>query len=60
MLGRLLGGDAAVAARFAGAQPTGRYAALEEIAGAVVSLVSDAASYVTGLAMPIDGGYTAQ
>ena len=60
MLDRLLGGDAAVAARFAAAQPIGRYAAPEEIAGAVVWLLSEAASYVTGLAMPIDGGYAAQ
>ena len=60
MLDRLLGGDAALTARFAAAQPTGRYATPEEIAAAVVWLCSDAASYVTGLAMPVDGGYLAQ
>jgi NAD(P)-dependent dehydrogenase (short-subunit alcohol dehydrogenase family) len=60
MLDRLLGGDAVLAERFAAAQPIGRYAAPEEIAEAVVWLCSDAASYVTGLIMPVDGGYVAQ
>ena len=60
MLGRLFGGDAALAERFAATQPTGRYATPEEVAAAVVWLCSDAAAYVTGLAMPIDGGYVAQ
>jgi NAD(P)-dependent dehydrogenase (short-subunit alcohol dehydrogenase family) len=32
----------------------------EEIAEAAVWLCSDAASFVTGLAMPVDGGYIAQ
>jgi NAD(P)-dependent dehydrogenase (short-subunit alcohol dehydrogenase family) len=36
-----------------------RYAEPEEIAAAVVWLCSDAASFVTGVAMPIDGGATA-
>jgi NAD(P)-dependent dehydrogenase (short-subunit alcohol dehydrogenase family) len=36
-----------------------RYAEPEEIAAAVVWLCSDAASFVTGIAMPIDGGATA-
>jgi NAD(P)-dependent dehydrogenase (short-subunit alcohol dehydrogenase family) len=60
MTDRLFGGDAALAARFAAALPTGRSAAPEEVAAAVVWLCSDAASYVTGLAMPVDGGYVAQ
>ena len=49
-----------LAAGFAAAQPTGRYATSEEIAAAVVWLCSDGASYVTGVAMPVDGGYVAQ
>jgi NAD(P)-dependent dehydrogenase (short-subunit alcohol dehydrogenase family) len=36
-----------------------RYAEPEEIAAAVVWLCSDAASFVTGIAMPVDGGATA-
>jgi len=39
--------------------PMGRIAEPHEVAEAVVWLCSDAASYVTGIAMPVDGGYTA-
>lgn len=42
------------------AQPIGRLGRPEEIAAAVVWLCSDAASFVTGHAMAIDGGYVAQ
>jgi NAD(P)-dependent dehydrogenase (short-subunit alcohol dehydrogenase family) len=41
-------------------EPIGRPGRPEEIAAAVVWLCSDAASYVTGLAMPVDGGYMAE
>jgi NAD(P)-dependent dehydrogenase (short-subunit alcohol dehydrogenase family) len=40
--------------------PMDRMAAPEDIAGAVVYLVSDAASYVTGEDLSVDGGWTAQ
>lgn len=39
--------------------PMGRIAQAEEIAQAVVFLCSDAASYITGQPLVIDGGYTA-
>jgi NAD(P)-dependent dehydrogenase (short-subunit alcohol dehydrogenase family) len=40
--------------------PMGRWGELHEIAGAVVFLASDAATYVTGSALFLDGGWTAQ
>lgn len=42
------------------AQPVGRLGKPEEIAEAAVWLCSEAASFVTGHAMPVDGGYMAQ
>jgi NAD(P)-dependent dehydrogenase (short-subunit alcohol dehydrogenase family) len=39
--------------------PMGRFARPEEIAAAALFLVSDAAAYVTGVALPVDGGATA-
>jgi NAD(P)-dependent dehydrogenase (short-subunit alcohol dehydrogenase family) len=38
--------------------PLGRDAESEEVAEAVLWLCSDAASYVTGITMPVDGGFT--
>ena len=40
--------------------PMGRWGELHEIAGAAVFLASEAASYVTGSALFVDGGWTAQ
>src|SRR5262245_13656437 len=40
--------------------PMGRWGELHEIAGAAVFLASDAAAFVTGSALYVDGGWTAQ
>ena len=41
-------------------EPMGRLGTPEEVAEAVVWLCSDAASFVTGHTMTVDGGYVAQ
>jgi len=46
-------------ARLSDRVPMGRAGRAEEIAGAVVFLASDAASYVTGTSILVDGGWTA-
>ncbi|WP_418606237.1 SDR family oxidoreductase [Georgenia sp. SUBG003] len=40
--------------------PLGRWATEEEIAGPIVFLLSDAASMVTGVSLPVDGGFTSR
>lgn len=49
-----------LAARTAEAIPMGRGGAPEELAEAIVFMLSDAASYITGVALPVDGGKAAQ
>lgn len=46
--------------RFVAMIPLGRWGELAEIQGLAVFLASDAASYITGAAIAIDGGMTAQ
>lgn len=56
----LRGASERVIDAMAAAQPNGRLGQPQEIAEAAVWLCSDAASFVTGHPMPVDGGYIAQ
>ncbi len=47
-------------AEIAERHPIGRFAQPEEIAKAILFLGSDAASFITGTILPVDGGYTAK
>ncbi len=55
----ILGDDRALIDAARANHPIGRFAKPEEIAEACVWLLSDKASFVTGTAMSVDGGYTA-
>jgi NAD(P)-dependent dehydrogenase (short-subunit alcohol dehydrogenase family) len=46
--------------RYIRSEPMKRLGQPEEVGEAVAWLCSDRASYVTGLPMPVDGGYMAQ
>jgi NAD(P)-dependent dehydrogenase (short-subunit alcohol dehydrogenase family) len=41
------------------ATPMGRYAEPEELIGTMLYLLSDASSFVTGVVIPVDGGFSA-
>ena len=56
----MVAGRPKLAARLDEVEPIGRKARPQEIAEAVVWLCSDAASFVTGCSMSVDGGLTAQ
>lgn len=54
-----MGGMATVLPLFEDKHPIGRIASPEEIAAAVLYLASDEAGFITGVALPVDGGLTA-
>ena len=51
---------AANEAKIVSAVPMGRLVKPGEVADAVLWMVSDEASFVTGVALPVDGGFTAR
>ncbi|MCB9041256.1 MAG: SDR family oxidoreductase [Lewinellaceae bacterium] len=60
MVDRITGREKEVEKQFEDMEPVGRMGQPEEVAEAVIWLCSDAASFVTGDAMAVDGGWTAQ
>jgi len=60
MVERVLAARPEVEARWLAAEPVGRFGTPEEVAAAVVWLCSDAAAFVTGVALPVDGGWVAR
>ncbi|TAN21097.1 MAG: SDR family oxidoreductase [Chitinophagaceae bacterium] len=59
MIDRITGKDKAAEKQYEGMEPVGRMGKPEEIAEAVTWLCSDAASFITGVALPADGGWMA-
>jgi NAD(P)-dependent dehydrogenase (short-subunit alcohol dehydrogenase family) len=58
MVDEWMDGSAEAEAEVAALHPIGRIAEPEEIARAALWLASDASSFVVGVALPVDGGYT--
>jgi NAD(P)-dependent dehydrogenase (short-subunit alcohol dehydrogenase family) len=60
MIDRLTGKKKELIEQFTALEPMKRFGRAEEIANTVIWLCSEEASFVTGVAMPVDGGFVAQ
>ena len=60
MYERMLAQNPRLAERTVAANPSGRVARVDEVSAAILWLLSDEASFVNGVALPVDGGLTAQ
>lgn len=60
MIDRITGNKKEAEEQFAGMEPIGRLGVPDEVANAVIWLCSEEASFVTGHAMVVDGGWVAQ
>lgn len=60
MIDRFTGNNKQAEQQFVDMEPVGRMGEPAEVAAAVIWLCSDAASFVTGVALPVDGGWISQ
>jgi len=60
MVARLTGDSAEARAQFAQLEPVGRMGQPEEVAALALFLAGDESSFVTGAALPVDGGFVAR
>jgi NAD(P)-dependent dehydrogenase (short-subunit alcohol dehydrogenase family) len=60
MVARFIGDSEEGKKQLASMEPVGRVGTPEEVAQAALFLASDDASFITGVALPVDGGIVAQ
>lgn len=60
MVERFTAGSAEAEAAFRATEPVERFGTPEEVAALVLFLASDESAFVTGTALPVDGGFVAQ
>lgn len=60
MIDRFTGNNKEVEKQFENQEPIGRLGQPEEVANAVIWLCSDQSTFVTGVTLPVDGGWVAQ